>query len=226
MGRCVAHKTLSEYADGELTPRAADEVRCHLVECTKCSGALAAMQETEAVVRCHISVEVQVPDLSSRVTEELRQRGEFFLARVAAGKRRVFGERSVSMRMAASIALAAAILVVAVAGLDYASRREWARRTDPVLADAERVLVRLTLVDLKAEEEGLAKAREEARHFALSERLGRARVGAAAGLADDLAYLETTFSLLADGSPLPPDLLAALAQGEVLKRTEQLRKSL
>jgi hypothetical protein len=228
MGRCIAGKALSQYLDGELDPAAAAEVKRHVAACPVCASALAGMEAVEARVRGWKAPDGETPDVASRVTADLRGRGEFFVARVAAGRRRVFGERSVGARMAASFALAAAVVACAVMGLDWATRRAWVRRTEPVLADAERVLVRLVLVDLEAEAQAqaLARAREQSREFALSERLAEARAGAGAAVADDLAYLETTFSLLAGGRPLPADLVAALAGGEVLKRAERVRESL
>lgn len=228
MGRCVAGKALSQYLDGELDPAAAAEVAGHVAACPACAGALARMEGVEAAVRGQAAPGGETPDLASRVTGELRGRGEFFVARVAAGRRRVFGERSVGARMAGSFALAAVVVACAVMGLDWSTRRAWVRRTEPVLADAERVLVRLTLVDLEAEAhaEAIAQAREQSREFSLSERLAEVRTGAGASVADDLAYLETTFSLLAGGGPLPADLVTALAQGDVLKRAERVRDSL
>jgi len=228
MDRCVAGKALSQYLDGELDPAAEAEVDRHVTACPACASALDRMEAVEAAVRGQAAPGGETPDLASRVTAELRGRGEFFVARVAAGRRRVLGERSVGARMAASFALAAVVVACAVTGLDWSTRRAWVRRTEPVLADAERVLVRLVLVDLEAEAQAqaLARAREQSREFALSERLAEVRAGAGAAVADDLAYLETTFSLLAGGRPLPADLVAALAQGEVLKRAERVRESL
>lgn len=224
MGRCIGGKMLSQYLDGELDAASAAEVGRHVAGCVRCAKALAEMEAVEAAVRGRQAPKGEAPDVASRVTATLRGRGEFFVARVAAGRRRMLGERSAGARAAVSLALAAVVVALAVTGLDYATRRAWARRTGPVLADAERVLVRLVLVDLEAE--ALAQAREESRAFALSERLGQARAGAGTGLAADLAYLETTFALLAGGRPLPADLAAALNGGEVLKRAERVRESL
>jgi len=162
MGRCVPRKALSQYLDGELAPGAAEEFGRHVAECPDCAAALDEMRAVETVVRRQTMAEGVVPDVAARVTGDLRRRGEFLLARIAARRRRLFGGRSAPLRAAAVLALAAVILVVGVAALDYATQRAWARRTEPVLADAERVLVRLTLEDLQAEaeSEALQKARD------------------------------------------------------------------
>jgi hypothetical protein len=104
------------------------------------------------------------------------------------------------------------------------------------VADAERVLVRLVFVDpsdavaakAQAQEEAsrLVWAREESRKLALSARLAEARSGASPAVAQDLAYLETTFTLLADGRPLPPNLEADLKEGGALARAKRLHESL
>jgi len=226
MGRCFEQRTLSEYLDGELAMCASEHVRSHLAECEKCSRVLADLQETEAVVKRYGRLNGEVPDLAARVTEELRQRGEFVWARAAARRRKLFGEHAMSLRIIGAAALAAVILLAAFVGLDQASRRAWAARTDPVLADAERVLIRLTLVDPRADEEALAKAREEAREYEIPTRLAEVRSGVGAGLVEDFACLQSTFSLLVEGRPLPPELAASLAQGDLLKKTEHLRGSL
>jgi hypothetical protein len=41
-----------------------------------------------------------------------------------------------------------------------------------------------------------------------------------------LAYLQTTFALLAEGRPLPESLHAQLSEGEALHRAARLRESL
>jgi len=226
MGRCVAGKALSQYLDGELDPAAAAEVARHLAACPACASAMAEMKAVDAAVREGKMPADAVPDLASRVTAQLRDRGAFFVARVDARRRRLFGAEAAGMRVAMSFALALVVMVGVVAGLDWATQRAWVRRTEPVLADAERVLVRLQLVDLAAEGGALVRAREESQQFALSERLAVARRGAAAVTVGDLAYLESAFSILARGDPLPPDLAAALARGDVLKCAERVREAL
>jgi hypothetical protein len=72
----------------------------------------------------------------------------------------------------------------------------------------------------------LAWARDETRKLALSARLAEARSGASASLAGDLAYLEETFTLLADGRPLPPALWTQLSGGEALQRALHLHEQL
>jgi len=222
MGRCVAAKTLSRYLDDRLPPAAAARVGAHLAECAACARALDEMRSVDDVVRKATVPSAEVPDLAGRVTEDLSRRGAFLSARVAAGKRRLFGE--VPVARAAGVLAAAAVLLVAVfIGLDRLSCDRWSRRAAPVVADAERVLVRLVYVEAPQEASRLAWARDETRKLALSARLAETRQGAAPSLADDLAYLEEAFAHLADGQPLPPALWTQLSDGEALQRVAHLR---
>lgn len=168
----------------------------------------------------------QTPDIAERVSAELQRRGAFFRARVAAARERVFGEGLLTLRMAASVAVAASILALGVWGLDWVSRAEWALRTEPVLADAERVLVRLVYADEAGNAERLAWARREARKLAMPERLAEVRSRADAAVAGDLASLEAAFAVLSRGDSLPPDLAAQLAGGDLLFRASRLRRAL
>ncbi|MCX5674566.1 MAG: zf-HC2 domain-containing protein [Planctomycetota bacterium] len=222
MGRCVAGKMLSCYLDDRLPPAMAARVGAHLAECAACARALDEMRSVDDVVRKATVPSAEVPDLAGRVTEDLSRRGAFLAARVAAGKRRLFGE--VPVARAAGVLAAAAVLLVAVfIGLDRLSCDRWSRRAAPVVADAERVLVRLVYVEAPQEASRLAWARDETRKLALSSRLAETRQGAAPSLADDLAYLEEAFARLADGQPLPPALWTQLSDGEALQRVAHLR---
>ena len=225
MGRCVAAKTLSRYLDDRLPPAAAARVRAHLAECAACARVLDEMRSADDVVRKATVPSAEVPDLAGRVTEDLSRRGAFLAARVAAGKRRLFGRVPVG-RAAAALAAAAVLLVAAFIGLDRLTRDSWSRRAAPVMADAERVLVRLVYVEAPQEASRLAWARGETRKLALSARLAETRQGAAPLLADDLAYLEQAFAQLADGQPLPPALWTQLSDGEALQRVAYVRDQL
>jgi len=225
MGRCVAGKMLSCHLDDRLPPAMAARVRAHVAECPACARALDEMRCVDDVVRKATVPSAEVPDLAGRVTEDLSRRGAFLSARVAAGKRRLFGEVPVG-RTAAALAAAAVLLVAAFIGLDRLTRDSWARRAAPVVADAERVLVRLVYVEAPQEASRLAWARGETRKLALSARLAETRQGASPLLADDLAYLEEAFARLADGQPLPPALWTQLSDGEALQRVAYVRDRL
>jgi len=226
MGRCVDGKVLGQYMDGELSPAATERVRTHVAGCAACADALQELRAVEEALRQNLPAVAGGPDLAKRVTADLRRRGAFLAARISAGKRRLFGERAPTGRTVAAVSLAASILVLAFAGFDILSRNEWARRTAPVVADAERVLVRLVRVDPAEQEEVLARARREAEHLALPERLADARAGADTNLASDLGCLQRAFALLAAERDLPPELVAQLQRGDLLERTERLRESL
>jgi len=226
MGECASDRTLSRYLDGDLPPPAAARVRAHVAACRRCRQRLAEMRALDDAIRAAAALPADAPDVASRVTDGLRRRAAFFKARVAAGKRRVFGDSLASGRMVAALAVAAGILMLGVSGADYVTRRDWARQTAPVLADAERVLVRLVYVENPEDSSRLAWARKEARKLALPERFLEARSHAQPGWARDLAPLETTFALLASGGPLPPQLVAQLSDGELLGRATRLREAL
>jgi len=236
MGRCVTPKMISRYLDGDLGPAARRQVENHLAECAPCAKALAEMRAMDDAVRQSALAPSETPDVASRVTADLRRRGAFFRARARARNRRLFGESLLSRRMAAALAAAAALVVVAFIVADRLTERTWARRAAPVVADAERVLVRLVVMEppdavaARAQDQGeesrLAWARDEARKLALSSRLAEARSGASPAMAQDLAYLETAFALLADGRPLPPNLEADLKEGGALARAKRLLESL
>jgi len=226
MGECAGDRTLSRYIDGDLTPAAADKVGSHVAACDRCRQRLDEMRALDDALCGDADPLAGTPDLASRVTGDLGRRGAFFKARVTAGKRRLFGDSLVSGRMVAALAVAAGILMLGAAGVDHVTRRNWARKTEPVLADAERVLVRLVFVEGPEDSRRLAWAREEARHLALPERFLEARSGAEPAWAKDLAPLETTFTLLAGGGPLPAQLIAQLTGGELLGRATRLRETL
>jgi len=223
MNRCPTQKMLSCYADGELASSDAARFDEHVAACGRCAQRLEEMQDFEAAIRRLAPAAGGAPDVAGRVTDELRRRGAFFRARVAAGRRRIFGESRLPGR--AAILLAAAIIVSATAGLDALTRERWAARTAPVLADAERVLVRLVYA-APPDEARVAWARGEARRLALSARLAEAQRGAAPAAAGDLVYLATTFAVLAGDDPLPPAVLAELGQGDVLSRAVRLREAI
>jgi anti-sigma factor RsiW len=221
---------LSEYLDGELAPVRAEAVRRHVAACERCAGVLEALRAADEAARCAgAAVPGGVPDLASRVTDELRVRGAFFAARVAAAKRRLFGERRrllhARLGAAAAVSAAAGIVLLVFAGMDQASRRDWARRTEPVLADAERVLVRLVVLDAADEPRALDGVRAQAGQVAgrLAEARRAARSQAAAA---DLAYLEETFGHLARNKPLPVAMSRDLAGGRALDRLSRLREDL
>jgi len=237
MGRCVDGKVLGQYMDGELSPVAAERVRAHVAGCAACAAALQELRAAEEALRQSLPAVAgpprragvptgRTPDLAKRVTEDLRRRGAFLAARISAGKRRLVGDRVPLGRAVAVVSLAASILVLAFAGFDILSRNEWARRTAPVVADAERVLVRLVRVDPAEQQEALARARREAENLALPERLADTRAGADTNLVPDLGSLQRAFALLTAERDLPPELVAQLHRGDLLERTERLRESL
>jgi len=226
VGECASERTLGRYLDGDLTPAAAAKVAAHLAGCDRCRQRLHEVRALDSAIRGAAHTLGDAPDVASRVTDDLRRRGAFFKARVTAGKRRMFGESLMSGRMVAALAVAAGILMLGVSGADYVTRRDWARQTAPVLADAERVLVRLVYVG-KADDRGrLAWAREETKKLALPERFVEARSRAEPTWAKDLAPLETMFALLASGDRLPPQLVAQLTDGQLLGRATRLRETL
>jgi hypothetical protein len=222
----MSHKTLCLYLDGELSASMAERVRAHLDECPACSLALTELQRVDDAVRRTVPRTDDTPDVAARATEELRRRGSFFRARVAAGKRRLFGRTTVSVRGIGVVLAAAAVVVAATMLTDHAMQQRWANRTAPVLADAERVLVRLVRMDMPGENERLAWARDESRKLGLTARLAEARSDAAPAYARDLAPLEEAFAMLALEAPLPPGVLAKLGEGEYLGRAVRLRESL
>jgi anti-sigma factor RsiW len=221
MSRCVPRRTLSRYLDGDLTPEEAEGVRSHLADCEPCRNALGELGAVDETLERTAQVRPKEPDLASVVVGELEARGAFFAARVTAAKRRLVGRRFVPGRLAAAFAAAAAIVFVTMAGLDYVSRREWARRAEPVLADAEQVLVRMVLVDPEEEPIVLAETRAEAGKVA--QKLAGVRKEARRGVAPDLVYLERAFARLAGPDDLPPEVAAELASGEVRDRVARLR---
>jgi anti-sigma factor RsiW len=225
MGRCVSKKVLSRYVDGDLAEAEADCVRRHVAQCPVCAAGLEKMRAVDKAIRLEAPVG-ELPDVAGRVTAGLAGRGAFLGARIAAGKRRLFGERIPVGRLAAVVSVAASIVVLTLVGMDYATREQWKRETEPVLADAQRVLVRLVLVDREEQQAAFARARELARDLALSERLAGARAGAKADEAAELDALGRAFALLADGRELAPELVAQLEQGDLLRRAERLREGL
>lgn len=226
MWSCPSDKTLGQYYDGDLPGPAAARLGRHVAVCPRCRGVLERLGALEHAIRQGAEPPADAPDVAGRVTDDLGRRGAFFAARVAAGKRRMFGESLVSVRMLAAVAVAAGVVMLAAAGLDQMTRQRWARQTAPVLADAERVLVRLVYVEGTEESQRLAWARDETRKLDLPQRLGDARSGAQRVWAKDLAPLEATFALLARGDPLPPGLVAQLNDGQLLGRAVRLRESL
>lgn len=226
MGGCVLRKTMNQYFDGDLPDRAAARVRDHLAECERCARAYESLQALERAIRREAPAPGETPELAARVVDELHRRGAFLRARVAAGKRRLLGESLWSVRMAAALSVAASLLVIVGAAMNHLTNREWASRTEPVLADAERVLVRLVYVDPADQALRLAWAREEAKKLALPDRLAKVRGEAEAGWAGDLAPIETMFAALAGGDPLPPEMAAQLSRGELLDRTARLHRNL
>jgi len=226
MGACVPTKTMNQYLDGEIPDRAAARVREHLAECERCARAYESLRALEEAIRRGAPRTSETPNLAARVVEELHRRGAFFRARVASGKRRLCGESLWSVRMAAALSVAASLLVMAGVAVNHLASVGWAGRTEPVLADAERILVRLVYVDPADEARRLAWAREESRKLALPERLAKARDEAEAGWAGDLAPLETMFAALAAGEPLPAEMAAQLSKGELLERTARLHRNL
>ena len=227
MSRCVTGKTLNRLLDGDLSWPLEDRVRRHVAECPDCARLLEEMQGVDNVIRKFRASAPGTPDIAARVVRELQRRGAFVRARVASARRGLLGERVIWGRMAAAVSVAASLLVMAMFGMDYLSAHSWAHRTAPVLADAERVLVRLVSVDSAADGGRLARARDEARELGLSARLAEARVAAATpSAAEDLAYLEETFTLLASGGPISSDMHERLSVGEALQRATRLREAL
>lgn len=226
MGKCPNDKTLSQYLDGELSPQAADGVRRHLAACDDCAARYGRLHGLDDVLRSAAEPVGAAPDLASRVVSELGRRGAFFRARVSAGKRRLLGTGLASWRMGAAMAAAVGVVLLGMAGMDYVTRWQWVRRTEPVLADAERILVRLVYVRSEDESHRLAWARDETRKLELAERLGKARSGAGPGWANDLAGLETTFALLARDGPVPENVVGQLSGGELLAQASRLRETL
>jgi len=226
MRPCPNDKTLSRYLDGELSADAAARLREHLRVCARCAERYERIRAVEEAVRADVDASAEVPDLAPRVTAELGRRGAFLRARVAAGKRRLFGEGLRSWRMLAALSAAAGLVLIATAGMDWVTRRHWVRQTEPVLADAERVLVRLVYVRRDDTGRRLAWARDQTRKLDLVQRLSDARSAAEPAWHRDLGPLETTFALLAREDPLPPRLVDQLCGGELLGRTSRLRESL
>jgi len=226
MGPCPDDKTLSRYLDGELDRRRADRYRRHLERCDRCARRYGDLRRVEQAVRATGGPRATVPDLASRVAGDLARRGAFFRARVAAGRRRLFGRWVISWRMLGAVVAAAVIVAVGVTGMDYMTQRQWARKTGPVLADAERVLVRLVYVKNETEPQRLARARDEVRRLNLASRLGEVRSSAAPRWARDLTPLTTTFSLMAEAQPLPERVVHRLSDGGLLSRASRLREML
>ena len=225
MKRCVSRSVLSQYVDGEMSPAAAERVRRHVETCPLCARAVEELHSVDAAIRREVE-SAAVPDLAGRVASDLDARGVLLGARIAAGKRRLFGEGVAIGRAAAVLAAAAGIVLAAFAGLDHLNRRAWERRTEPVLADARRVLVHLVQVDRTAQEQALAQARALSRELALADRLASLGADADARRAGDLGDLSRAFADLAGGADLGPDLLARLEGGDLLRRTDRLRESL
>jgi hypothetical protein len=226
MKPCPDEKTLNRYLDGELGPRRAARVREHLAQCERCASRYADLRGVEEAVRTGDDGAAAVPDLADRVTGDLSRRGAFFRARIAAGRRRLFGQWVLSWRMLGAVVAAAMIVTVGFAGMDYLTQRQWACRTGPVLADAERVLVRLVYVKNEAEPQRLARAREEVRNLDLARRMDEVQSTAQPAWARDLAPLADTFSLMAEDEPLPEPLVHRLSDGELLARACRLRETL
>ncbi len=226
MRPCPSDKALSRYLDGELSGAAAGRLREHLRGCPRCAERHERLRAVDEAVRADAGPPAEVPDLARRVTGDLGRRGAFLRARVAAGKRRLFGDGLRSWRMLAALSAAAGLVLIAMAGMDWVIRRQWVRQTEPVLADAERVLVRLVYVERGETGRRLAWARDQTRKLDLAQRLSSARSGAGPAWHRDLGPLETTFTLLARADPLPPRLVERLCGGELLGRTSRLRESL
>lgn len=226
MDRCASERTISLYLDGELAPSAAERLRGHLAVCRRCRRTVDDLGAVDEAVRRQAPPSGDVPDVASRVTGDLRRKGAFLRARLDAGKRRAFGESLVSLRMAAALVVAAGLAMLAAAGTSQMTHTRWARTTAPVLADAERVLVRLVYVDRRDEAERLAWARGESRKLAMPERLAEARARAGGTWSNDLASLETAFMLLAQDRPLPAAITAELSGGQLLARAMRLREDL
>lgn len=226
MGRCASEKTISLYLDGELPASAAERLRGHLAVCRRCRRTVDDLGAVDEAIRQTMPPSGDVPDVASRVTGDLRCRGAFLRARLDAGKRRAFGESLMSLRMAAALVVAAGLVMLAAAGTSRMTHTRWARTTAPLLADAERVLVRLVYVERHEEAERLAWARGESRKLAIPERLAEVRARAAGAWSDDLVSLEMAFVLLAEDRPLPAAVTAQLSGGQLLARAMRLREDL
>ncbi|MFO8014096.1 MAG: anti-sigma factor [Phycisphaerae bacterium] len=226
MNPCPDDKTLNRYLDGEVGPRRAARVRGHLAQCERCARRYADLRGVEEAVRTAEDEPARVPDLAARVTGDLARRGAFFRARIAAGRRRLFGRWLLSWRMLGAVMAAAVIVTLGFAGMDHLTQRQWARRTGPVLADAERVLVRHVYVTNEAEPDRLARAREEVRSLDLARRLDEVQASAEPAWARDLAPLAVTFTLMAEDDPLPEPIVHRLSDGGLLARACRLRETL
>jgi anti-sigma factor RsiW len=225
MGRCPSPRTLSRYADGDLSPASAERVRRHVCECRGCKAILRRTRVVEAALRWQPPASPGSPDVAGPVVKDLRQRGAFLGARVAAARRRVFGERTPVRRAASLVAMAVAVVMATVVGLDRVTRNDWARDAGPVLSDCERVLS-LVVVDQREHGALLAAARDEARALNLSNRLAATRERARPPVAADLVDLEEAFAVLASGGDLSPEVAERFRSGDLLRRTERLREGL
>ena len=212
--------------DGELDAATTARVRGHLADCERCARRYQQLVAVEEALRAAGDESCHAPDVASRVTGELARRGAFFRARVAAGKRRLLGQGLRSWQMLAALGAAVGIVLIGLAGMDGILRRHWVRQTEPVLADAERILVRLVYVPQADEARRLAWARNQARQLDLAKRLGEARSSAEPLWARDLAFLEQTFAVLARDGPLPSGLAGELSEGHLLGRACRLRETL
>jgi anti-sigma factor RsiW len=219
----MGRKTIQQYLDGELSPRAAERVEQHVTGCSRCAEVLTSLRIVDAALRRETPAAKQAPDIASRVTAELHHRGAFLKARVAAGKRRLLGANPLLAGTAGVLAVAALVLVAVGLAVSHITQERWAGEAGPVLKDTELVLVRLVHIDAS---ERVAVARDESKRLSLSERLADVVGRAEPAWAGDLAPLEETFKLLAEGRPLPPDVVAKLNDGELLDRTVRLRQSL
>jgi hypothetical protein len=223
MAWCMGRKTINQYLDGELSPRAAQRVERHVAACSRCAEALAQLRTMDAALRRDSTAARRAPDIATRVTAELHSRGAFLKARVAAGKRRLVGGHPVLAGSAGAAAVAALVLLTIGLTISHASKQRWIGEAEPVLQDTVLVLVRLDRVEAS---QRVAVARDESKKLGLSERLSGVLCRAEPTWAGDLAPLERTFKLLAEGQPLPADLVAGLNDGELLGRAERLRQSL
>jgi anti-sigma factor RsiW len=227
VGRCVTAKTLSRYMDGDLPSETVRDVDAHVAQCAVCRQTLAEMRAMDEAVRQSAVVPGEVPDVAAGVTAELRRRGAFWRARVTTGKRRIFGEGNGWLPTGIALMAAASLAVAILGGMDWLTRDAWNRRTAPVVADAERVLVRLVRMDSPADGQArMVWARQEARKLALPDRLAEARQGASPAFSSDLAYLQTAFAMLAREEPLPSALQDQLKDGDALQRAVRLREVL
>ncbi len=226
MARCVPEPVLSRYLDGDLPCRRTEAVAEHLAKCPLCQAALNRLRRVDRLVRnaADAWADRPVPDVAETVTDDLRRRGAFFTARVTHAKRQLVGDRGPPGRVAAVLSVAASIVVFALMGLTHVTRSDWARRTAPVLDEAERVAVRFVYVDPAERADTRARAREASRELALADRLGEAQTGASPALAAEFEYLERAFAALAGNDDLPLDLETDLARGAVTARIVRLRE--